>query len=136
MSSTTKLSLKHIKESYLLNANDVKKLSKPYRLDDVVNLAIEKFGSKAQLDAAIAKRNDEREHKKNKKLLKEQTIQKQRALAEDSLRKRLQLHGEEQKQNGNTLKDENLTWLIHTTTGQQCVDKLVASGARFQKYRQ
>ena len=129
MSSTPKLSLKHIKESYLLNANDVKKLSKPYRLDDVVNLAIEKFGSKAQLDAAIAKRDDERERKKNKKILKEQTAQKNRLLAEETLRKRLKLHGEEQKQNGKILKDENLTWLIHTTTGQQCVDKLVASGA-------
>ena len=89
MSSTPKLSLKHIKESYLLNANDVKKLSKPYRLDDVVNLAIEKFGSKAQLDAAIAKRDDERERKKNKKILKEQTAQKNRLLAEETLRRAL-----------------------------------------------
>ena len=116
-------------ESYLLNANDIKKLTKPYQHDDVVNLAIEKFGSKAQLDAAIAKRDDERERKKNKNILKEQTAQKNRLLAEETHRKRLKLHGEEQKQNGKILKDENLTWLIHTTTGQQCVDKLVASGA-------
>ena len=37
MSSTQKLSLKYIKESYLLNANDIKKLAKPYQHDDVVN---------------------------------------------------------------------------------------------------
>ena len=51
------------------------KSSKPYQHDDV-QFNSKKIWSKAQLDAAIAKRDDERERKKNKKILKEQTAEK------------------------------------------------------------
>ena len=44
-SSTEKpLSLKAIKDSYLLTASEIKALTKPYRLENVKPAAIKKFG--------------------------------------------------------------------------------------------
>jgi len=63
-SSTETISLKKIKELYLLTNADVQKLTKPYRLVEVEQAAVNKFGSKEKLQEAISNRNDERERKK------------------------------------------------------------------------
>ena len=126
-SSTETISLKKIKELYLLTNADVQKLTKPYRLVEVEQAAINKFGSKEKLQEAISNRNDERERKKIAKLQKDQLKESNRKVAEDTLRKKLLSFNTGNNNDYVLVKEENLNWLINTNVGQQCIDKLMLS---------
>ena len=123
-SSEKPLSLKVIKESYLLTASEIKALTKPYRLENVKHAAIKKFGSEAKLQEAISNRNAEREEKKNKKKKKDEQRLANRKSAEETLINKLKSFNVDS--NNVVVKEENIKWLIHTNVGQQCIDQLVS----------